>query len=495
MGQDGRSIGFALFEVPSLRLDKPFTVREGARYVDHASTLGWAVLETNRLELQHRLDFAVLTMDLKAFTPDPKEAAAEVARLARGLTVKRIYLVAGPYLRSEEMRKRYALFVPALRRSLANHEVVDLSGKTDRRNEFTLIGLNTGALATDAEAGHELARVGRDMADRQTTVLFAVIEKLPKDGKLEAGSLWAGKSWASIVKRPNLVAIFLSVLSGTPQTGPSFPAPGKKVPVSLVRVAPRLDPAGDDPVRGLLYARAARDGNISAAPSWMAAPGEPIELENTMQEAVLKEGNGEYKAAFDLYEEALKSKDVHIRAGAGAGLRRTNEALQGNWERWKSELAVVRWEAPSVRVDMASKLGTEAPAEKFMMHIIDGANVIPAIWVGIPDRMPSSRGLDVELKTETGQNVVSELEGLKIPGVDVQAIVKWLLFIWRYASWRLEMTVFGTAAQTGVYARLRFAWYTKRVYMEPVSTAGDMDVKTAAWTLICDLIVDGVALR
>jgi hypothetical protein len=518
MAQDGRSIGFAVFEVPGLRFDKAAQVVDGGLYVEHVNALSWAVLETNRLELQHGVDFAVLLMDFCVFTADPKEAAADVARLARGLTVKRIYLVAGPCLRNEETRSRYSLFVAALKASMPGYQVVDLSGKTERRDEFTLIGLNTVALTPDGDSGPELPRVERDMADGKTALLFAVIEKLPKDGKLDARSLWTGKRWASIVTRPNLAGVFLSVLSETPQTGPWFPAPGKEVPLSLVRVTPRLDPAVDNPIRGLLYARAARNGKAAAAASWMALPGEPLDLENVLREAGLNEEYGEYKPAFDLYKEALKSKDVHVRARAAAGLRRTYEALQGSWEQWKSELAparwvnrhwptaallatlllgflVYRWNISEARVDMATKLGTDAPTELFMIHMIDAAKVIPAIWGGIPASLPGRKGLDVTLETEPGKNVAEELEGLKIPGVDVQAILKWLLFIWRYASWRLEMRVFGTATRAVVYARLRFAWYTRRVYTEPISTTGPMDVRAAAWTLICDLIVDRVRLK
>src|SRR5437899_918732 len=92
-----RSVGFVQFEAPSLHVDdiKP-TVREGAHYVDNATTLGWAVLEANRIELQHRLDFAVIAVDFAVFQPDPHVAAAELARFARGLTVARLYILAGP---------------------------------------------------------------------------------------------------------------------------------------------------------------------------------------------------------------------------------------------------------------------------------------------------------------------------------------------------------------------------------------------------------------
>jgi hypothetical protein len=496
------------------------TVREGARYVDNATALGWAVMEANRIELQHRLDFAVIAFDFGVSKPEPHADALELARFARGLTVTRLYILAGPCLRSQEVRRRYGEFIAELRKALPHHQVLDFSGKTDRLNELTLVGLDVAALASNDNAlrDGELSRVEKDTSDGQPALLFAYLESAPKDGKLDASSLWNAGRWSALSKKRNVSGVFLNVLSGVPQTGASFPSPGKKLPVSVVSVVPHLDAAADAPGRGLLFARAGQDGHVEANPLWMSVADEPVDQQTSLLEAGLKEQNGEYDAAYGFYKEALKSKDAHVRMQADAGLKRTNTALQGLWERWKSELAAVRWSShhwrevvivaslllcfvsfrlarKRVRVDMASKLGTDSPAELFMLHLIDAANIIHGVWSGMPAAITSNRGFDVNLSTEAGESIAKELEGLKIPGVDLQAVLKWLLFLWRYPSWRLELSVFGTPVQTVVYARLRFAWYTKQVWMEPTSSTGPMSVQAAAWALVYDLILNRVVMQ
>ena len=511
-----QSIGFVQFEAPALRVKEPLaSVQEGAKFVDNATAFGWAILKANSLELEHRIDFAVITVDFGVFKFDPPLAALELARLARGLTVNRIYILTGPCLRTPEMRRHFAEFVSDLQKALPLHRVSDLTGHTEPLGEFRLVGLDVAALSSGDS--QELSRIGKDVAAGRPTLLFASVEKTPGKGTLIPESLWRFPEWVKAANQPNVSGIFLSVLGPVPQAGASFPSPGNKLPVSMIRVAPRLDTEAVGPGRGLLFVRAARDGHVDAAPIWMPSPEEPIDRQNSMFEAGLKERNGEYADAYKLYNDAIQSKDAYVRAQADAGLRRTNAALQGWWERWKSEFPPARWSShhwlemvilaslllafvsyrwmDGTTVKMASKLGDDSPAALFMMEFIDSVNAIPTIWRGVPLGAGGNLYPKVALSTDAANEIAKQLEGLKVPGVDVQAILKWLQFLSVYFSWRLEFSVYGTAAQTVVYARRCFMSYTSEVWLQPSSTTGPFSAARVARALASDVIWSGVRLK
>jgi hypothetical protein len=512
----GRGIGFVQFEAPSLHIGGTTTaVREAAQYVGDATTFGWSVLESNRIDLERHLDFAIIGLDFGRFDQEPRSAAAELASMIRGLTVTRVYVVAGASLGSDKVRSRYNEFVTEFKTALPRHQVIDLSGKSDRLEEYTLVGLDVSALNSEDTRvrDNELSRVERDVASGHVVLLFACLSRPGADGKLEATTLWKNPRWSAVAQNPNLRGIFVNIIgAGTPS------ASANNTPLdSLLRGVPPLYLSSDGLGRGLLSVRVALDGQVATVPRFMGTVGAQIEGEGTLFEGALKEQNGDYEVAYGLYREALKSKDAVVRMQAEAGLRRTNSAKQGWWERWKSELLAVRWlsnhwvEAAvvallllaflsirllqhRVRVEMASKLTPDSPAELFMLNFIDSANVIPTIWNGMPASIAASSGLDVALSNETGKAIAKELSELKIPGIDVQSFLKWVLFLWRYPSWRMELSVFGTPAQTVVYARLRFAWYTKQVWMQPTSSTGPLDVRASAWALVCDLMMSRVVL-
>src|SRR5262249_51385581 len=157
---------------------------------------------------------------------------------------------------------------------LPRHRISDLTGKTEVFGEFSLVGLDVAALSSGDPV--ELARVSKDVAVGRPTLLFGSVEKAPAKGALEPESLWTFPAWVKAAKQPNIRGVFMSVLGGVAQTGASFPSPGNKLPVSVMRVAPRLDADAVAPGRGLLFVRAARDGHVEAVPVWMPSPEEPI---------------------------------------------------------------------------------------------------------------------------------------------------------------------------------------------------------------------------
>lgn len=516
----GQSIGFVQMEAPGLWGDRAGSaIRDAAVYVDNASGLGWGVLEANRLELQHRMDFVVITLDFGAFKPDPQAAALELARLLRGLATRRIFIQAGPCLRSPEVRVRYGRFVGLLRQLLPLHDVMDLSGQTYEVGDFTLIGVDSGYLESqDTERkSREFGRIAKSLGKSRDALLFTVLEKIPMDEKINLSTIYKDDRWRRSADDPKIAGVFVSVLGKTPQTGPIFPVPGKTQAKAKLHIVPRLDATTDAPGRGVLFVRAARDGKVSSDPLWMrpAWADEDADLRNLVIDAELRERNGDFDAAYKLYDGALKSKDPHVRATAEAGLRRTDEALQGTWEKWKAESVVARWLAnhwrdflvgliaalafaagrayfsrKRVQLSIPNKLSTTAPAELFWFHFLDSMTAIRAIWSAVPLGLPTPQGLSLDLAPSVGKTIAEDLADVKLAGLDVGAFVKWFLVLWGYFSWRIEISVYGTEAQTIAYARLCWAFYTRRIWMKPTSSTGPLDVQSAAWALACAVIMD-----
>src|SRR5579862_4925494 len=79
------SLGFVQFEAPELK--NPDTMPEAQKtplYIENVTRLGWAVLETNRLDLRNRLDFVVIAVDNDAAGSDSASVVEEYARFFRG---------------------------------------------------------------------------------------------------------------------------------------------------------------------------------------------------------------------------------------------------------------------------------------------------------------------------------------------------------------------------------------------------------------------------
>ena len=511
------NVRFVQFGAPDLENPgKAPGVTEAARYLEKLTALGWAVLETNRLDLRNRLDFVVISMDAGASEADSASVAMEYARVFNALTVSRLYLLASKPL--SQGNSRWMEFVSSLQSSLPSREVIDLSGTTVRSSGFTLVGLWSAASSSPSlpERKAELARITKNIVAGSPALIFASLPISPQNNNPEAPSLWPIPEWEGLIRKADVCGAFAFSASGLLRIPPSSPAKDRGSSTPRTYLAPGL--STDSGANGLLYVRAGRDCRVDAVPFWMGRE-DDFAGEGTLPEAGIKEQDGEYQAAYDLYKESMKSNDPDVRVRAEAGLRRTDEALQGFRERWKSEFPPAHWFShhwrevsvaalllaiylavtftrQRARVEMAAKLGEEAPAELFMLHFIDAGNVIHGIWAGTPGTIPEPKSkVNVTFSTRSAEAIADGLKELKIPGVDLQGLFKWVPLVWRWMSWRLELSVYGTEAQTVVYARLRFAGRTHRTWMQPTSLSGPLDVRGASWALMCDVIWSGVRLR
>lgn len=526
------SIGFLDLEVPPLKIGKNTPiVPEAATYLGNSTAFGIALLEANRLEREHRVDFVVLSVDFVSFSADPPGAASELARTLHGLTVHRILVLAGPCLKSAATRKAYGQFIGFLKQDLPQHEVSDLTGQSLSAGAFTLIGLDTGILASSDPSirDKELSRAAGAVTHSSAALLFASIESLPKS-PLEARSLFDSPIWRKLPDEERVTGIFVSALGDIPQNGPLFPAPGKNPEESKLHITPRLASASKAPARGILFARAGRDARATSDPIWISWNGPGLrDQENVLIEAELLEKNGEYAEAYKKYSDAIKSKDPHVQAFAEAGLRRTDKALQSSWEKWKAKsqlvrLAVERWRDALItiaflivaglvilgryyahgpaRIDVPKKLSEEAPAELFMFHVIDGVRTrrrASGVWRSLPAAAKTTESeIDIDLAPEAAQSIAEELGEVEVPGLDLKAVaklLKWVLSVVNYFSWKVEISLWGTTSQCIVYARLRFGPFTRFAWMQPTSVTGPMKPSAAAWQLVCDVIDSGVRIR
>jgi len=519
-----QSIGFVQFEAPGQAIQGPGTnVLDAAGLIENSYGLDWAVLESNRLELQHRLDFVVVTLDFAVFKPNPEAAAQEIATKLRGLNTNRVFLLAGPCLQTPEVRIRYGKFVAEVKKELPPplHTIVDLTGSSQAVGDFTVIGLDSALLGLEGSRAKEISRVESALHAAQVALILGSIESIPAGGKIEAKSLWKLPDWKRVTKNPKISGIFLSVLGKTPQIGPLFPSPKNRPGDSghpSLFIAPRTSAKIEAPGRGLLFARAARDGQIIADPIWMrsAFEGDAQDLRSDVTQAELKEQNGEYLDAHNLYSSALKSKDAHVRTLAEAGLRRTDQALGSRWEILKAKSIAAGWLAAHWRdvliaviisalfalwrryrtfhnyvIGIPDKLSADAPVELFLFEFLDTAKMIRQTWKDVPMGL-EAKNTKVAFSTMLGRDIASRLDSLKLAGVDVQAIVKWILVLWRYFSWKLELSVYGTPGQVIVYARLCWAWHTRREWIQPTSITGPMNVSVAASALAYDVMGVGV---
>jgi hypothetical protein len=526
-----RSIGFVQLEVPAIPAEISSTkVPEAADYLANSTAFGIAILEANRLELQHRLDFMVLAVDFSSFKADPAIAAKDLARSLRASTVHRIFLLAGPCLKSPPTRRDYGRFLAALQKELPRHSVADLTGKAATAGDFTLIGLDTALLdSSPSLRERELARAAGTTERTAASLVFASVESLPKP-PIEAQSLWDSKEWRRLVGDARVGGIFVSALGDIPQNGPTFPAPGRNMPENKLHFIPRLSSAARSPARGILFVRSARNAHVTSEPIWISWNGAGFrDQQNVAIEGELKEKNKEYEEAYSKYREAMKSKDPHIQAQAEAGLRRTDEALQSPWESWKRRSEIVkalaeRWRDlliagavvaililipiwrylahGAARVELAKKLSDDAPAELLMFYIIDAAKVIrqsSGTWNRVPAGLQTPKSeIDVDMAPDTARKIADELGEIEVPGLDLKTVtkfLKWILSVWSYFSWQLEISLWGTEPQCVVYARLRFGWRTEGAWMEPTSATGAMALSAAAWQLVCDVIGSGVEIR
>jgi hypothetical protein len=546
-----RSIGFLDLEVPPLKIEKNSPiVPQAANYLDNATAFGISILEANRLEGEHRVDFIVLSVDFVPFGSDPAASASELARTLHGLTVHRILVLAGPCLRSPATRKAYGQFIAALKQNLPRHDVSDLTGQTLQAGDFTLVGLDTGILASSnpPDLDKEVSRAAGAVARGSAALLFASIESLPKT-PLEAKSLFQSPAWPKLVAEERLAGIFVSALGDVPQNGPLFPAPGKEPEGGKLHITPRLSSAAKAPARGLLFARAGRDARATSDPIWISWNGPGLrDQENVLIEAQLLEKNGEYEEANKKYGAAIKSKDQHIQAFAEAGFRRTDEALQSWWEKWKAKSQFVRlaaerwrdaliaiaflivagllvfvryWAHGPARIELPKKLSVDAPAELFMFHVIDAVRTrrqSSAAWRSLAEETGTREfeitldlapgvaqniarpkiDVDVNFAPDAAQSIADELGEVEVPGLDLKAVaklLKWVLSVVNYFSWKVEVSLWGTESQCIAYARLRFGPVTEFAWMQPTSVTGPMTPSAAAWQLVCDVIDSGVRIR
>jgi hypothetical protein len=527
-----QTITFVQIEIPNLREASPGDSPESERYVRNLSALSAAVLETNRTALHRPLDFVLLSGGGESLPPDAKVAANSLAPLLAGLSTPTVLLAfdspaSAPTDWPSTLLKELGSKMPG--------RIVDIRSKSVPRNGIDLTYVNSAAVISGkgAQGNAEMTRLGALLATNVPVVLFA--SSMTSPSATSAGNFWslAGvekTEWNALLRTPNLLAVFANegchpaaVIPDVSTKKLEFDSP---VDRHIVHPLPSLEEPYDQTgsSRGILLVSLNAAGRVETKPIPLVNrfSEDPRDLQDVLIQAQVNEKNEEYAAAYNFYGGALKSKDPDVRTAAEAGLHRTDDKLQGFWERLRRDSVAVEW-IWKHRIDLAiaaflvaislvwlifryrrraipafctpSKLNDGAPSELFELCIHRETKGIRDIWHAA--QTPLKAGPDLGVDLSLGADVPGQvLEALpKLIGDESTSTLKLIFFFWRYFSWRVESSVYGSEENAAVYVRLCWGWVTRSSWVLPAIGKEPIGIRECAEKIAYNLSAEGMLKR
>jgi hypothetical protein len=551
---NAQSITFVqLTDAHSFDAGKRGSSQEGfAEYLDNRSSLEWAIQQVNRLVSSGKcIDFVVFTGDFGLEKTQSNDAARDVAVFFRALLVKKVFLVPGNNDLLEEDPKdlpRFRKFAGELAGLLPDHELVDLTRKSETIKSIHIIGLNSASFKNGygklsgqnkEDQRHELQRVEKEMVKAKPNVIFTHIPNLedpfvPEDGKRHnAWNLDAGvaKLWTQLVNRDDILAVFAghfhdprrSIYEQDYAWAANKPAlvEGKKTWVAPP-LAAKFQVKANPQARGLLLATVSADGTVTATPKWFgySDPTAPLpDKASVLLQAETEAQHESWDKALTFYGQALSSTDPTVYARAKEGYLnarkqvRTGEVMK--WMEWPVGgivLLVVVWSLLQIKIrhrsvvlENCSKTTEGAPAELFGASLAAAADEIRALYYIEQQRVSLDIGVGgsepLVLLSSTGKVMEDLWKSLPdVHGVKVGAIINALPHVYRYFfKLRLEsgLAVYedGTAS---VHAVLRWRWTTIATWVESAAISSEGDpvsepqktalARTLAWRIASDIL-------
>ena len=272
---------------------------------------------------------------------------------------------------------------------------------------------------------------------------------------------------------------------------------------------------------GIMLVSLNADGRIETRPILLfnRFSEEQRDLQDVLIQAEEDEKNKDYAAAYKKYGDALKSKDPDIRASADAGFHRDGAKLRGRWERLRRDSIAVDWLAKHWvdilgagilagillcwqyfryrRVDIPifrspTKLNDDAPAELFVLCIYREIKLIRDSWGAATSLKRTAIGL-LALGGDVPEEVLEDLP--KLIGESSASAVKLVFFFWRYFSWHVESSVYGTEENAAVYVKVCWGWKTRASWVIPEVGKEPMGIRDCAAEIAYNLSAEGLLKR
>jgi hypothetical protein len=497
-------------------------------YLDNRSSLEWAVYQVDGLAAKGKcIDFVTFTGDFGIEDVDPKQAASEVAPFFRALVVKKILIVPGNNdLKDENPGDigRFQAFMTQLAQLVPDHEIKDLTQRTETINGFRLIGLNSASfknqngksrVVNSTTQSAEMQRVEGEIQPNQPTLIFTHVPNLedPYRGESnEVHNAWnldpgIQAQWDRIINKDEVLGVFAGHFHDARRTvyqqdyswaeNKPTAVEGRKTWVAPP-LAVKFQTEAKLQARGLLLVTASGDGRVVAAPKWFGyADLDAIpDKESVLLQAETEANRGHWGRAFSFYSQALSSTDRAVHAAAEEGYFHTREQVDHSHllkrRIWTALIilailtivaVISRLAVNSKRerdqgrlvIEVPTKITTDAPVELFGAALVEASEEIRGVYRKEEQRR--SLGLSDE---ETGSlfrvlsgagDVLKQLAD-SIPdvrGVKVGKIIERIPYMYRFIfKLRLECSlgIYDNGATACVQASLWFRWRAVRTWVE-----------------------------
>ena len=511
--------------VPNIRDASPGNAQDAERYVRNISSLSAAVLEVNRTSLRQPIDLVVICGNTDSMPQDPKIAADLLAGLLGGLSPNAIFLA---FDHPASLDARWSsTFLTEIGSKLPDKKIIDFGTQV-----APIRGIGVGyahsvmLMSTESQQrDSELKRLAGLLASGPPTILFTTSAN--SSSSMTSGILWPldgddKTKWSKLLQTPKLLAVFVGIDRQTPAVFPTVVTQktetGFFVERHIFYPLPSLEEPYDQTVlnRGIMLVSLNAEGRVETRPILLfnRFTEEQRDLQDVLIQAGISEKNREYATAFNLYGDALKSKDPEIRNSATAGLHRTDEELHGRWERLRRNSIALDWIAKHwVDISLVAllvgvalgwlyfrnrslpvfrspvTLNDGAPSELFILCVFREIKEIRDVWQSAQSPKKTESGY-----LSLGEDVPKELlEDLpKLIGENPASAVKVVFFFWRYFSWRVESSVYGTEENAAVYVRVCWGWKTKASWVVPDATNEPMGIRECAEKIAYNLSAEGV---
>jgi hypothetical protein len=525
-----QSITFVHVQIPNVREASPTSTQDSERYVRNLSALCATVLEINRVSIHQPLDFVVMSGNTESMPQDPKVAADVLVRLLGGLSPNTV-LFALDVPRSLNGQWP-TVFFTELNSRLSNKKIVDLRSQPMLLHGINLADVNSVAMMSkqSAERDSELKRLAAILSTGPPAVFFAT--STAPSASVMSGSLWplAGAektNMSALLQNPKLLAAFVSVGQPASTLYPTLATQKTETGFlgerHIIYILPSLEEPYDQPgaSHGIMLISLSPQGRVETRPISLfnRFSEEPRDLQDALIQAEVNEKDEEYATAYKLYADALKSKDTEIRSSAEAGLHRMDAKLQGYWERLQRDSVVVGWitkhwadisfAVPLIAAVLfwmgfryrgralpvfraPKKLSDDAPAELFVLCIYRQMLEIRDTWrtaqnpknsdLVFSDVSLVEEGLDVDTALSLGEDIPEKMldELPKLVGENPASALKLVFFFWRFFSWHVESSVYGTEENAAVYVRVCWGWKTKATWALPAVGGEPMGIRECA---------------
>jgi 3',5'-cyclic AMP phosphodiesterase CpdA len=355
------------------------------------------------------------------------------------------------------------------------------------------------------------------------------------------------KMWQDLIKNPEVLAVFAGHFHDARRniymhdyswaSQPPGRVEGEKTWIAPP-LAVKFQSTAKPQARGLLVATVTAAGAVTAEPLWFGfadAGGLPDKADK-LSEARAYEQNEEYDKAAKAYQQGLSSKDDWVRTQSEAGLQRIVKlGQQHGWKetlivkffkRWGWDilsglalllllfvlliwpriifLRIRRWRqwlsrhrqrllgwwlytlmgGRKITIISPKKAHESAPAEEFNIQLILALEDIKATL----EPFSSGRLITVGESAIAAPATGTDLPDLKIRGVELKAILAWLIWARDFLRARIEVQVWGTTYKVQIVAVQRFAWFEENYWIAPLPGMDHAGIVEAAQQLAYDIL-------